>query len=88
MCVQAADDPIAPKNAIPVTAIRANPLCLLAITPAGGHLGWCSGPGAPFGEPATTQRTECCVLLPCLLTRVRGWGDRRALGGRGCPGVA
>ena len=54
-CAQAADDPIAPKAAMPVSAIQANPHCVLAITPAGGHLGWCSGPGAPFGEQSLSS---------------------------------
>jgi hypothetical protein len=48
--LQAADDPIAPEAAIPVKAIEANENCMLVITPAGGHLGWVSGAGAPLGK--------------------------------------
>ena len=40
---QAADDPIAPHDAIPYEALAQNPNCLLVVTPTGGHLGWCSG---------------------------------------------
>lgn len=32
---------------------QANPNCLLVVTPYGGHLGWISGPEAPFGCPWT-----------------------------------
>ncbi len=53
LCVQALDDPIAPAEAIPYAALEANPRCVLAATPCGGHLGWASGPGAPFGAPWT-----------------------------------
>lgn len=48
---QAADDPIAPKEAIPFEAIQANPNCLLVLTPTGGHLGWCGGVGGATGGP-------------------------------------
>jgi hypothetical protein len=51
LCIQAQDDPIAPAEAIPYNAIAANPNCVLAVTPCGGHLGWAAGPGAPFGQP-------------------------------------
>ena len=57
---QAADDPIAPKAAIPISAIQANPNCVLAITPAGGHLGWSSGPGAPFGKHFLSSSYQFC----------------------------
>lgn len=53
LCIQAANDPIAPAEAIPYDAIRANPNITLVVTPTGGHLGWASGPGAPFGHPWT-----------------------------------
>eukprot|EP00899_Mesostigma_viride_P007739 jgi/Mesvir1/16967/Mv15815-RA.1 len=51
LCLQAMDDPIACASAIPYAAIKANPYCMLATTPGGGHLGWCAGDGAPFGAP-------------------------------------
>lgn len=38
--MQAEDDPLALSNAIPEDAFRENPNCILAKTPAGGHLGW------------------------------------------------
>jgi predicted alpha/beta-fold hydrolase len=47
--LQAEDDPIAPKNAIPYAALEANPMCTLVVTPGGGHLGWGAGPNGPFG---------------------------------------
>ena len=53
LCIQAANDPIAPADAIPYEAIRSNPNVTLAVTPTGGHLGWAAGPGAPFGHPWT-----------------------------------
>lgn len=53
LIIQAEDDPIAPKDAIPFDAIQANPNCLLALTPTGGHLGWCGGRGGTTGAPWT-----------------------------------
>lgn len=50
LVVQAADDPIAPAEAIPRQALAANPNCLLVVTPSGGHLGWCSGRDGARGE--------------------------------------
>lgn len=53
LCVQAADDPIAVKEAIPYDAIRRNENVLLLETRSGGHLGWVAmGDGAPFGAEA------------------------------------
>lgn len=51
LCLQAADDPIAPIAGAPVDAIQANPSTILAVTRRGGHLGWCSGPAGPTGAP-------------------------------------
>eukprot|EP01025_Chloroclados_australasicus_P011095 TRINITY_DN14807_c0_g1_i1.p1 TRINITY_DN14807_c0_g1~~TRINITY_DN14807_c0_g1_i1.p1 ORF type:complete len:455 (-),score=59.69 TRINITY_DN14807_c0_g1_i1:247-1476(-) len=51
LCVQAADDPIAIQEAIPVTQIENNENCILYVTPYGGHLGWVAGKTAPFGAP-------------------------------------
>ena len=51
--LQAHTDPIAPARCIPRKAIQENPVFSLVITPAGGHLGWVSGPTAPFGAPWT-----------------------------------
>lgn len=48
--MQAADDPIAPEAAIPYKQIKENEKCMLVVTPAGGHLGWVSGPGGAIGE--------------------------------------
>lgn len=44
LCIQAADDPIAPEAAIPYKAIEENHNCILAVTPYGGHLGCAAGP--------------------------------------------
>ncbi|GJV75120.1 embryogenesis-associated protein EMB8 [Tanacetum coccineum] len=49
----AKNDPIAPDNAIPREDIKANPNCLLIVTPKGGHLGWVAGENAPVGCPWT-----------------------------------
>eukprot|EP00798_Chlamydomonas_sp_ICE-L_P012966 gene12966-12786_t len=51
LCIQALDDPIAPKEAIPYQEIASNPNVILATTRGGGHLGWVSGDGAPLGRP-------------------------------------
>ncbi|XP_038875981.1 embryogenesis-associated protein EMB8 [Benincasa hispida] len=53
LCIQAANDPIAPDRGIPREDIKENPNCLLIVTPKGGHLGWVAGPGAPLGFPWT-----------------------------------
>ncbi|XP_072958521.1 embryogenesis-associated protein EMB8 [Typha angustifolia] len=53
LCIQAANDPIAPSRGIPREKIKENPNCLLIVTPQGGHLGWVAGSEAPFGAPWT-----------------------------------
>ncbi|RCV07553.1 hypothetical protein SETIT_1G253800v2 [Setaria italica] len=53
LCIQADNDPIAPSRGIPREDIKANPNCLLIVTPKGGHLGWVAGDEAPFGCPWT-----------------------------------
>jgi len=53
LCIQAANDPIAPSRGIPWEDIKENPNCLLVVTPNGGHLGWVAGDDAPFGAPWT-----------------------------------
>uniref|UniRef100_A0A5B7C7H0 AB hydrolase-1 domain-containing protein n=1 Tax=Davidia involucrata TaxID=16924 RepID=A0A5B7C7H0_DAVIN len=53
LCIQAANDPIAPSRGIPREDIKENPNCLLIVTPKGGHLGWVSGVEAPRGAPWT-----------------------------------
>jgi len=55
LCLQALDDPIAPKEAIPYEALRENPNCVLATTPCGGHLGWVSGKGGPLEAPWSNE---------------------------------
>ncbi|KAG2502252.1 hypothetical protein HYH03_000738 [Edaphochlamys debaryana] len=55
LCIQALDDPIAPKEAIPYSALAANPHAVLVTTLTGGHLGWVAGPTAPFGAPWTDK---------------------------------
>uniref|UniRef100_J3LFB3 AB hydrolase-1 domain-containing protein n=2 Tax=Oryza brachyantha TaxID=4533 RepID=J3LFB3_ORYBR len=42
-----------PKIVKNPTKIKANPNCLLIVTPQGGHLGWVAGEDAPFGCPWT-----------------------------------
>ncbi|PON73550.1 AB hydrolase 4 family [Parasponia andersonii] len=53
LCIQAANDPIAPSRGIPREDIKENPNCLLIVTPKGGHLGWVAGDEAPIGAPWT-----------------------------------
>ncbi|KAF7828098.1 embryogenesis-associated protein EMB8-like [Senna tora] len=53
LCIQAANDPIAPSRGIPREDIKENPNCLLIVTPKGGHLGWIAGDEAPLGCPWT-----------------------------------
>ncbi|EOA23252.1 hypothetical protein CARUB_v10017300mg, partial [Capsella rubella] len=53
LCIQAANDPIAPERGIPRDEIKANPNCMLIVTPRGGHLGWVAGEEAPNGAPWT-----------------------------------
>ncbi|KAK7312134.1 hypothetical protein VNO77_35762 [Canavalia gladiata] len=53
LCIQAANDPIAPYRGIPREDIKENPNCLLIVTPKGGHLGWVAGDEAPLGAPWT-----------------------------------
>ncbi|TYJ01516.1 hypothetical protein E1A91_A13G159500v1 [Gossypium mustelinum] len=53
LCIQAANDPIAPTEATPYSDIKDNPNCMLIVTPQGGHLGWVAGDDAPFGAPWT-----------------------------------
>ncbi|GFR42363.1 hypothetical protein Agub_g3059 [Astrephomene gubernaculifera] len=55
LCIQALDDPIAPRAAIPFAPLLANPHCLLVTTLTGGHLGWVAGEQAPFGAPWTDK---------------------------------
>ncbi|CAL9077567.1 unnamed protein product [Musa acuminata var. zebrina] len=53
LCIQAANDPIAPSRGIPREEIKENPNCLLIVTPQGGHLGWVAGDETPFEAPWT-----------------------------------
>ncbi|KAF5207062.1 Embryogenesis-associated protein emb8 [Thalictrum thalictroides] len=53
LCIQAANDPIAPARGIPRDDIKENPNCILIVTPKGGHLGWVAGDEAPLGAPWT-----------------------------------
>ncbi|PWA50446.1 hypothetical protein CTI12_AA472430 [Artemisia annua] len=53
LCIQAANDPIAPNKGIPREDIEDNPNCMLIVTPKGGHLAWVAGDEAPFGASWT-----------------------------------
>ncbi|XWS09803.1 hypothetical protein CRYUN_Cryun39dG0020600 [Craigia yunnanensis] len=53
LCIQAANDPVAPIEGTPREDIKGNPNCMLIVTPQGGHLGWVAGDEAPFGAPWT-----------------------------------
>ncbi|CAD7697047.1 unnamed protein product [Ostreobium quekettii] len=50
LCVQALDDPIAVKEAIPYEDLERNPYCTLVLTETGGHLGWVQAK-EPYGAP-------------------------------------
>ncbi|XP_013600197.1 PREDICTED: embryogenesis-associated protein EMB8 isoform X1 [Brassica oleracea var. oleracea] len=72
LCIQAANDPIAPDRGIPRKDIKcqANPNCMLIVTPRGGHLGWVAGERAPNGAPWTDpvvmeflQHVESCETI-------------------------
>ncbi|KAJ7945099.1 embryogenesis-associated protein EMB8 [Quillaja saponaria] len=73
LCIQAANDPIAPSRGIPHEDIKENPNCLLIVTPKGGHLGWVAGVEAPRGSPWTDpvvmdflQHLESGTLKPLV----------------------
>ena len=85
LCVQAEDDPIALIEATPVEALRANPHCVLVTTPSGGHIGWMSGPDAPFGAP-WPYRTVLDFLWAVL--ERDGRGPRLAGSRRGAAAAA
>lgn len=53
LCIQAANDPIAPDAAVPYDEIQKNSNCALVVTPTGGHLGWMSGKDGAYGAPWT-----------------------------------
>ncbi|XP_047336010.1 embryogenesis-associated protein EMB8-like [Impatiens glandulifera] len=56
LCIQAANDPIAPYRAIPFEDIKENQNCMLIVTPKGGHLGWmAAGSKSPLGAPWTNS---------------------------------
>ncbi|XP_047315720.1 embryogenesis-associated protein EMB8-like [Impatiens glandulifera] len=55
LCIQAANDPIAPYRGIPFEDINENPNCMLIVTPQGGHLGWIAGSEGPLGAPWTNS---------------------------------
>ena len=83
--VQAADDPIAPKEAIPFEALQANPQCLLVVTPTGGHLGWSGGPdgvtgacspGEPRSAASCTDRVGAASAQPGLPAAASSWCSR------------
>lgn len=59
ICVQAEDDPIAVKEAIPYEAIRRNENVLLLTTKSGGHLGWVA-----MGEGGATGAQQPLTVLP------------------------
>ena len=54
LVLSAYDDPIAIGPAIPFDAARGNARVVLAVTSAGGHLGWCDA-GAARGAPAWVE---------------------------------
>ena len=66
--IQAEDDPIAPKEAIPFQALKGNPNCTLVVTPTGGHLGWCTSDGdgirgAPWSDKAVIEYLNAVMKL-------------------------
>lgn len=87
---QAKDDPIAPADGIPHADIKANPDCLLVVTPYGGHLGWIAGEDAPFGAPWTDPLV---MDFLCELERINARSEAGkssppgAVGRAGAPAV-
>lgn len=55
LVLHADDDPVVPKDALPLDALRANPNILTAITDHGGHSSWLEGT-YPFTRPAWVDR--------------------------------
>jgi predicted alpha/beta-fold hydrolase len=76
LCIQALDDPIAPREAIPYAALAANDKCVLVCTRTGGHLGWVSADteGGVVGEPWTDAVVEewLCAVMERLPARGDG----------------
>ena len=67
-CMQAEDDPIAPKDAIPFDKLSNNPNCTVVLTPPGGHLGWCNGGvegvfGGPWTDKAVIEYLQAVQKL-------------------------
>jgi len=69
LLLNAYDDPIVPGLSLQkaITAARANPAIVFALTSHGGHLGWCErGETIPWGGPAWAERVTCGFLEAAL----------------------
>ncbi|KAG2432353.1 hypothetical protein HYH02_012927 [Chlamydomonas schloesseri] len=77
LCIQALDDPIAPKEATPFEALRAQPLATTVTTLTGGHLGWVEARTGATGAPWTNA-----VMFEWLSAVVEELG-RSGSGGKG-----
>ena len=73
LCIQAEDDPIAPDRAVPYEAIRESPHAILAVSKAGGHLGWCvrDAPGGSSCRSAPWPDDICVEWLAFQRSRVQ-----------------
>jgi len=67
LIVHALDDPVVPHNALPLSILRNNKHCLIALTACGGHSGWLEGTfhcqGLSFSDRL------CLSYLSYLLSR-------------------
>lgn len=79
LCVQAANDPLVPYDALPIKRIEANENCILVTTPFGGHLGWTAGPTGIWGQPWTVKG-----VVEYIKTMTSNWAEmQRSLESRG-----
>lgn len=68
LLLQSDDDPFLPRQALPRTAVQANPKLLAAFTSGGGHVGFVDGPG-PWRAGFWAER-EAARYLQHLFSRL------------------
>ena len=62
--------------AIPAPALAANPHCILAVTPYGGHLGWIRADhplGPPWTDEPMLEFLQVPSPRPCPASCTRAW---------------
>lgn len=70
LIIQAEDDPIALSSSIPRQQLENNPHTVLALTPTGGHLGWCNTEQGVRGACRWIDILSCCLSFPQSSRRV------------------